>query len=110
MDSQAIGAAAAVTTAASPMTQQGNASLAKAAETLANVDPSAEIVAAREQQDIRQRDSRSLQYQVDRATHRIVATITDGNKTVIRQVPDAEVLRIARAIDRMQGFLITDKA
>ncbi len=29
---------------------------------------------------------------------------------VIRQVPDAEVLRIAQAIDRMQGFLISDKA
>lgn len=110
MDSQAIGAAAAVTTAASPITSQSNASLAKPAETRENDDSTAKTVAARQQQDIRQRDSRSLQYQVDRATHRIVATITDGNKTVIRQVPDAEVLRIAQAIDRMQGFLITDKA
>ena len=56
-----------------------------------------------------QRDPRSLQYQVD--GDRVVTTIIDeNNKTVVVQIPDAEVIRIAKAIDRMQGFLLQQKA
>ena len=57
------------------------------------------------------RDPRSLHYQVDGGTNRIIATIVDdGSRTVVRQIPDAELLRIAQAIDLMQGFLVVDKA
>ena len=57
------------------------------------------------------RDARSLQYQVDPATQRIVVTIVDeASNTVNRQIPDAELMRIAESIDRMQGFLIEDRA
>lgn len=57
------------------------------------------------------RDPRTLQYQVDSETHRVITTIVDErNDTVILQIPNVEVLRIARAIDRMQGFLVEDIA
>lgn len=56
-----------------------------------------------------QRDPRSLQYQVE--GDRVITTIVDENdKTVVVQIPDAEVIRIAKAIDRMQGFLVEQKA
>jgi flagellar protein FlaG len=56
-----------------------------------------------------QRDPRSLQFQVD--GDRVITTIVDENdKTVVVQIPDAEVIRIAKAIDRMQGFLLEQKA
>jgi flagellar protein FlaG len=56
-----------------------------------------------------QRDPRSLQYQVD--GDRVITTIVDENdNTVVVQIPDAEVIRIAKAIDRMQGFLLEQKA
>lgn len=56
-----------------------------------------------------QRDPRSLQFQVD--GNRVVTTIVDeNNKTVVVQIPDADVIRIAKAIDRMQGFLVQEKA
>ncbi len=61
--------------------------------------------------EVRTRDPRSLQYQVDGSTKQVVATIVDeSNKEVVVQIPDAEVLRIAQAIDRMKGFLLEGKA
>ena len=61
--------------------------------------------------DVRPRDSRSLNFQVDKDTRKVVVTIVDDdNKLVIRQIPDAEMLRIAREIDRLQGFLLDSKA
>lgn len=61
--------------------------------------------------DVRTRDPRSLQYQVDGTTHQVVATIVDeSSKTVVVQIPSEEVLRIAKAIDRLQGFLLEGKA
>jgi flagellar protein FlaG len=57
------------------------------------------------------RDPRTLQYQVDEHTREVVTTIVDSNnKTVVVQIPSEEVLRIAQAIDRMQGFLLQGKA
>ena len=56
-----------------------------------------------------QRDPRTLQFQVE--SGRVITTIIDANnKTVVLQIPDAEVIRIAKSIDRMQGFLIEQKA
>jgi flagellar protein FlaG len=57
------------------------------------------------------RDPRTLQYQVDKSTNQVVTTIVDSaNKTVVVQIPSEEVLRIAQAIDRMQGFFLEGKA
>ena len=55
------------------------------------------------------RDPRTLQFQVE--SGRVITTIIDANnKTVVLQIPDAEVTRIAKSIDRMQGFLVELKA
>lgn len=55
--------------------------------------------------DIPERDSRSLKYLVD--GNRVITTIVDDkSKTVVVQIPDAELIRIAKSIDRMQGFFI----
>jgi flagellar protein FlaG len=60
---------------------------------------------------VRSRDPRSLQFQVDSSTFQVVATVVDdADKTVVVQVPDEETLRIAKSIDRMQGFLLEEKA
>lgn len=56
-----------------------------------------------------QRDSRSVQYLVQ--DNRVITTIVDDNsKKVVVQIPDAELIRIAKSIDRMQGFFIEQKA
>ena len=55
------------------------------------------------------RDPRSLQFQVD--GQRIVTTILDEqNNVVVAQIPDAEVIRLAAAIDRLKGFFLQEKA
>lgn len=55
------------------------------------------------------RDSRSVQYMVQ--DNRVITTIVDDNsKKVVVQIPDAELIRIAKSIDRMQGFFIEQKA
>ena len=65
--------------------------------------------AVTKQDNLLQRDPRSLQFQVD--GDRVITTIVDKNdNTVVVQIPDADMIRIAKAIDRMQGFLVEDKA
>lgn len=55
------------------------------------------------------RDPRSIAFQVDGS--RIITTIIDSqNHTVVEQIPDAEVVRLAAAIDRLQGFFLSAKA
>ncbi len=82
----------------------------KATSTTAGTDDKrAAQAASPEQEAALQRDPRSLQYQVD--GHRVITTIIDENdKTVVVQIPDAEMIRIAKSIDRMQGFLVKSKA
>lgn len=56
-----------------------------------------------------QRDPRSLQFQVD--GNRVISTIVDeNNRTVVVQIPDADMIQLAKSIDRMQGFLVQEKA
>ncbi len=56
-----------------------------------------------------ERDSRSLQFLVQ--DNQVITTIVDDqSKKVIVQIPDAELIRIAKSIDRMQGFFIEQKA
>jgi|GEM_PF-1773667 len=114
MDSQAIGSVASTgtTSPAQSRAQAATAPTPKPSATLHHQQQEQAAEAARAaEMSVPQRDPRSLQYQVDGATHRVVATIIDdGSKTVVRQIPDAEILRIAQAIDRMQGFLVEEKA
>jgi flagellar protein FlaG len=53
----------------------------------------------------------SLQFQIDPASKQVVVQLVDtADNTVLRQVPTAEVLEIAKSIDQMQGLLIKQVA
>lgn len=53
----------------------------------------------------------SVRFSVDPDTQRQVVKVMDmDTDTVIRQFPSEEVLSIAKALDKLQGLLIKDKA
>mgnify|MGYP000145815909 CR=1 FL=1 len=53
----------------------------------------------------------SLQFNIDDDTGKTVVKVIDtATKEVIRQFPSEEMLSIAKAIDKMQGLLIHQKA
>jgi flagellar protein FlaG len=52
-----------------------------------------------------------IQFSIDEDTDKTVVTVVDrGTKEVIRQIPSEEMLEIAKALDRLQGLLIRQKA
>lgn len=52
-----------------------------------------------------------LRFEIDEATHRVITKVIDKESgDLIRQIPTEEVLRIARAIDKMQGLFINQAA
>ncbi len=52
-----------------------------------------------------------LQFMLDKATGKTVVKVVDTQTNeVIRQFPSEEMLAIARAIDKLQGLLIKEKA
>ncbi|QDQ28914.1 flagellar protein FlaG [Chitinimonas arctica] len=54
---------------------------------------------------------RSIQFSIDDDTKlKIVKVVDLESKAVIRQIPTEDVVEIARAIDKLQGLLIRDKA
>lgn len=55
--------------------------------------------------------SQGLEFSVDRDVHKIVVKVVDQQtKEVLRQMPSEEALEIAKALDRVQGLLIRQKA
>lgn len=53
----------------------------------------------------------SLEFSVDDDSKRLIVKVVDQQtKEVIRQMPSAEALEIAKALDRVQGLLIRQKA
>lgn len=53
----------------------------------------------------------SVRFSIDPDTQRQVVKVMDmDTDTVIRQFPSEEVLSIAKALDKLQGLLIKDKA
>lgn len=55
--------------------------------------------------------ARNLQFSIDNETGKTVITVVDAaTREVIRQIPGEEILAIAKAIDRMQGLLLKQKA
>lgn len=110
MDTQAIGS----TTGVAASLQSGPRlladSAAKADQASHEVKHAEETKVVAHAEPPPQRDARSLQYQVDVRTHRVVAIVVDKESgAVVREIPDPEVLRIAQAIDRMKGFLVEEK-
>jgi flagellar protein FlaG len=55
--------------------------------------------------------SRNIQFSVDESTGKSVVKVVDMETgDLIRQMPSQEALDIARALDRLQGMLIRQKA
>ncbi|PHV12477.1 flagellar protein FlaG [Chitinimonas sp. BJB300] len=55
--------------------------------------------------------NRSLQFSIDKDTRMNIVRVVDvSSKEVIRQIPSQEVVEIAKAIDKLQGLLLSDKA
>lgn len=53
----------------------------------------------------------SLQFQIDDETEKLVIKIVDTNtQEVIKQIPPQVVLEIAKALDKLQGLLVREKA
>jgi flagellar protein FlaG len=52
-----------------------------------------------------------LRFEIDETTHRVITKVIDKETgDLIRQMPTEEVLRIARAIDKLQGLFISQAA
>ena len=55
--------------------------------------------------------SQKLEFSVDKDTEVVVVKVVDKEtKEVIRQIPSEELLRIAKALDKLQGLLVKDQA
>lgn len=55
--------------------------------------------------------SPSLEFSIDTDSKRTIVKVVDmDTKEVIRQMPSVEALEIAKALDRLQGLLIRQKA
>lgn len=58
-----------------------------------------------------QQFDRNVQFSVDEGTGmHVVKVIDTATKDVIRQMPTQEMLAIAKALDKLQGLLIKEKA
>lgn len=82
-------------------------------ESAAPPKPSPEQVrqAVQEIQKVVEPVAQNLQFMVDKETGKTVVRVVDATtKEVIRQIPTEEVLSIAKAIDRLQGLLLRQKA
>ena len=56
-------------------------------------------------------NSTNLQFSVDEDTGRTIVSVIDTEtRQVVRQIPSEEVMRMSRALDRMQGLLFSGKA
>lgn len=87
-------------------TEQSVAQVQKAEATRAQVEEAAKAV-----NDFLKPINNSLQFQLDEDTGQTVVKVIDtATKDVIRQFPSEEMLSIAKAIDKMKGLLIHQKA
>lgn len=55
--------------------------------------------------------SNNLQFSLDDETGKTIVRVTDGDTgELIRQIPSEELVAIAKALDKMQGLLLHQKA
>lgn len=74
-------------------------------------DPAAVREAAEQVTRFLQNFDRSLEFVVDEDTRKDVVKVVDTEtKDVLLQFPTEEMLAIARALDKLQGLLVRDKA
>ena len=56
-------------------------------------------------------NSTDLKFSVDEKSGRTIVSVIDSEtRQVVRQIPSEEIMRMARAMDRMQGLLFNGKA
>jgi len=64
--------------------------------------------AMRELVDVLKTTSIGLRFEIDDKTHRVITKVVDKDTgEIIRQMPNEEVLRVARAIDKLQGLFVS---
>jgi flagellar protein FlaG len=90
------------------------------APTIANETPKASgkvaseqdtLAAAKTVADALKSQNLNMQFSKDSDTGKTVFQIVDSEtKKVIRQVPSEEIIEISKSIDKMQGFLLNQKA
>lgn len=67
--------------------------------------------AVRQMNDMLQTLSQKLEFSVDKETDAFVVKVVDKDtKELIRQIPSEEMLELAKALGKLQGLLIKDKA
>ena len=55
--------------------------------------------------------ARNLRFSIDTATGKTIVTVVDDiTNEVIRQIPGEEIVEIARALHKLQGLLLDNKA
>jgi len=83
----------------------------QAVESVAKADTNTINRAAEQINKLIQQFDRNLQFTVDEDTNiNVVKVIDTQSEEVIRQMPTEEMLAIAKALDKLQGLLIKDKA
>ena len=76
-------------------------------------EPSADELSAavKKLNDSMSASAQSLEFSIDQDSKRVVVKLIDQNtKEVVRQIPSAEALQMAKSIDKMQGRLINQTA
>lgn len=85
----------------------------RAADKAQSAAPSRDALesAAKAVQDFVKPMSGNLEFTLDEDTGRTVIKVIDSStKELIRQIPSEEMLEIAKALDRLQGLLVRQKA
>lgn len=72
-------------------------------------DASPDMTAAvNELVDVLKTTTIGLRFEIDEGTHRVITKVIDKDTgELIRQLPSEEVLRFARAIDKLQGLFVS---
>lgn len=79
----------------------------------ADTQPSADApietaTAVQELVDVLKTTSIGLRFEIDEQTHRVITKVVDKETgEIIRQMPNEDVVRLARAIDKLQGLFVS---
>jgi len=85
----------------------------EAAASAAAGEPEREQVkdAIRHVQDFVRPINQNIEFSLDEDTGKVVVKVVDGaTREVVKQIPSEEMLSIAKALDRLQGLLVRNKA
>ncbi len=67
--------------------------------------------AVRELTDALRNTTIGLQFEIDDTTHKVITKVIDRDTgELIRQLPSEEVMRVARAMTKLQGLLVNQSA